>query len=305
MLSEMPEVTEWHPVPDAHVPVMRFKFKGVSIDLLYAKLSLWVIPKAMEARLADWDTLFEPFSFFEAYRNYLQIDINTENEDDLRQWKGWVESRLRQLTLKIERHTQNMLQCHPYPDEFMDKSRPLHWSYFMGLQRKQGVPINEGKHFDIRLAVEEFKHSVNIYASCKPGMDIHIIHVKWKDMPSFVFPGGVHPSRPSKATWDSRRSSAEKSSEDEEVNDGRLSVGNVPVGGVIVSANGMQENREEKIDGLKGLENLAGIPAQNADLNLQSKDLSATRDTPCSKEAKKLAIETIMSGPYVTNQALS
>lgn len=45
MLSEMPEVTELHPVPDAHVPVMKFKFNGVSIDLLYAKLSLWVIPE--------------------------------------------------------------------------------------------------------------------------------------------------------------------------------------------------------------------------------------------------------------------
>lgn len=45
MLSEMPEVTELHPVPDAHVPVMRFKFNGVSIDLLYARLSLWVIPE--------------------------------------------------------------------------------------------------------------------------------------------------------------------------------------------------------------------------------------------------------------------
>lgn len=41
----MPEVTELHPVPDAHVPVMKFKFNGVSLDLLYAKLSLWVIPE--------------------------------------------------------------------------------------------------------------------------------------------------------------------------------------------------------------------------------------------------------------------
>lgn len=56
----------------------------------------------MEANKADWETLFEPFSFFEAYKNYLQIDINAENEDDLRNWKGWVESRLRQLTLKVE-----------------------------------------------------------------------------------------------------------------------------------------------------------------------------------------------------------
>nr|DAD42219.1 TPA_asm: hypothetical protein HUJ06_000449 [Nelumbo nucifera] len=48
MLAEMPEVTELHPVPDAHVPVMKFKFNGVSIDLLYAKLSLWVIPEDLD-----------------------------------------------------------------------------------------------------------------------------------------------------------------------------------------------------------------------------------------------------------------
>ncbi|KAF3493089.1 hypothetical protein DY000_02057467 [Brassica cretica] len=271
MLSEMPDVTELHPVPDAHVPLMGFKLNGVSIDLLYAQLPLWVIPKdldisqdsilqnadeqtvrslngcrvtdqilrlvpnienfrttlrcmrfwakrrgvysnvsgflgginwallvaricqlypnalpnmlasrffrvytqwrwpnpvllcsmdegslglqvwdprrnpkdrlhmmpiitpaypcmnssynvsastlrimtgefqrgkdiceAMEANKADWDTLFEPFAFFEAYKNYLQIDISAANVDDLRKWKGWVESRLRQLTLKVK-----------------------------------------------------------------------------------------------------------------------------------------------------------------------------------------------------------
>ncbi|KAF4359295.1 hypothetical protein G4B88_005395 [Cannabis sativa] len=56
---------------------------------------------AMESNKAMWDTLFERFPFFETYKNYLQIDINAENGDDLRVWKGWVESRLRQLTLKI------------------------------------------------------------------------------------------------------------------------------------------------------------------------------------------------------------
>jgi len=50
---------------------------------------------------ADWGSLFEPFSFFEAYKNYLQIRIAGANGDDFRQWKGWVESRLRQLTLKV------------------------------------------------------------------------------------------------------------------------------------------------------------------------------------------------------------
>ncbi|XP_062159596.1 nuclear poly(A) polymerase 1 isoform X1 [Alnus glutinosa] len=373
MLSEMPEVTELQPVPDAHVPVMKFKFNGVSIDLLYAKLSLWVIPEdldisqdstlqnadeqtvhslngcrvtdqilrlvpniqnfrttlrcmrlwakrrgvysnvagflgginwallvaricqlypnalpnmlmsrffrvytqwrwpnpvmlcaieegslglqvwdprrnpqdrfhlmpiitpaypsmnssynvssstllimskefqrgseiceclqAMEAYKVDWDTLFEPYPFFEAYKNYLQIDITAENDDDLGKWKGWVESRLCQLTLKIERDTYNMLQCHPHPGDFSDRSRLFHCCYFMGLQRKQGVPVNEGEQFDIRLAVEEFKGNVNMYTLWKPGMAIRVSHVKRRNIPNFVFPGGIRPSRPSKGTW--------------------------------------------------------------------------------------------------------
>lgn len=45
MLSKMPEVTELRPVPGAHVPVMGFKFNNVSMDLLYANLSLLVIPE--------------------------------------------------------------------------------------------------------------------------------------------------------------------------------------------------------------------------------------------------------------------
>ncbi|XP_010916255.1 nuclear poly(A) polymerase 1 isoform X2 [Elaeis guineensis] len=368
MLAEMPEVTELHPVPDAHVPVMKFKFNGVSIDLLYAKLSLWVIPEdldisqdsilqnadeqtvrslngcrvtdqilrlvpniqnfrttlrclrfwakrrgvysnvagflgginwallvaricqlypkalpsmlvsrffrvytqwrwpnpvmlcdieegtlglpvwdprknykdrlhqmpiitpaypcmnssynvssstlrvmteefqrgheiceEMEANKADWNKLFAPYPFFEAYKHYLEIDITAANEDDLRKWKGWVESRLRTLTLKIERHTFGMLQCHPHPGDFSDKSRPFHCCYFMGLQRKQGVPVNEGEQFDIRVTVEEFKHSVGMYTLWKPGMEIQVSHIKRRNVPSFVFPGGTRPSRPLKA----------------------------------------------------------------------------------------------------------
>ncbi|XP_050234393.2 nuclear poly(A) polymerase 1-like [Mercurialis annua] len=386
MLSEMPEVTELHPVPDAYVPVMKFKFLDVSVDLLYARLSLSVIPEdldisqdfvlhntdeqtvrslngsrvtdhilrlvpniqnfrrtlrcmkywakrrgvysnvsgflgginwallvaricqlfpnalpnmlvsrffrvytqwrwpnpvmlcpieegslgvpvwdpsrnpkdknhlmpiitpaypsmnssynvsyntlrimseefqrgndiceAMEASKADWDNLFEPVAFFEAYKNYLQIDIGAQNEDDLRKWKGWVESRLRQLVLRIERHTYNELQCHPYPGEFADKSRPLHCSYFMGLQRKQGAHANEGVPFDIRLTIEEFKYVVNMYTSWVPGMEIYVSHVKRRSIPSFVFPSGI---RPSKETWDSRRSLAEKLAEGKGVSDG-------------------------------------------------------------------------------------
>jgi poly(A) polymerase len=45
ILAEMEEVTELQPVPDAHVPVMKFKFDSISIDLLYASISLLVVPE--------------------------------------------------------------------------------------------------------------------------------------------------------------------------------------------------------------------------------------------------------------------
>lgn len=45
MLADMEEVTELQPVPDAHVPVMKFKFDGISIDLLYASISRLIVPE--------------------------------------------------------------------------------------------------------------------------------------------------------------------------------------------------------------------------------------------------------------------
>jgi hypothetical protein len=76
----------------------------------------------------------------------------------------------------------------------------------MGLQRNQGVQVKEGEQFDIRLTVEEFKGHVNMYTLWKPGMEIHVSHVKRRSIPNFVFPGGIRPSRPSKVTWVSRSS---------------------------------------------------------------------------------------------------
>ncbi|PPD92734.1 hypothetical protein GOBAR_DD10330 [Gossypium barbadense] len=359
ILAEMEEVTELQPVPDAHVPVMKFKFQGISIDLLYASISLLVVPDAIlsirqyayldldisqgsvllnvdeqtvrslngcrvanqilklvpnvehfrmmlrclkfwakrrciysnvtgflggvnwallvarvytrwrwlnpvmlcsieedelgfpvwdpwknprdrfhhmpiitpaypcmnssynvsistlcvmieqfqygnkiceeiELNKAQWDALFEPYIFFEAYKNYLQVDIVSADADDLLVWKGWVGSRLRQLTLKIERDTNGMLQCHPYPNEHVDTSKQFaHCAFFMGLQRKVGVIGQEGQQFDIRGTVDEFRQEISIYLYWKPGMDIYVSHVRRKQLPGFVFPDGYRRPRPS------------------------------------------------------------------------------------------------------------
>lgn len=75
-------------------------------------LVLW---QDIELNKAQWSALFEPYLFFEAYKNYLQVDILAADAYDLLAWKGWVESRLRQLTLKVKRfslwfYKKSMLQ---------------------------------------------------------------------------------------------------------------------------------------------------------------------------------------------------
>uniref|UniRef100_K3XVM1 Poly(A) polymerase n=1 Tax=Setaria italica TaxID=4555 RepID=K3XVM1_SETIT len=157
------------------------------------------ICQEIEMNKASWSALFEPFQFFEAYKNYLQVDIIAEDDEDLRLWKGWVESRLRQLTLKIERDTYGMLQCHPYPHEYADPSRQsAHCAFFMGLSRKEGVKIQEGQQFDIRGTVEEFRHEINSYMFWKPGMELAVSHVRRKQIPAYVFPEGYKRPRPSR-----------------------------------------------------------------------------------------------------------
>ncbi|MCL7029955.1 hypothetical protein MKW94_017795 [Papaver nudicaule] len=156
------------------------------------------ICEEIELNKAHWSSLFEPYLFFETYKNYLQVDIIAADADDLLSWKGWVESRLRQLTLKIERDTVGMLQCHPYPHEYVDNSKQCsHTAFFMGLQRNQGVEVQEGQQFDIRGTVEEFRHSVIMYMFWKPGMDIFVSHVRRKQIPSYVFPEGYRRPRTS------------------------------------------------------------------------------------------------------------
>lgn len=45
MLKGRPEVSEIHCVKDAKVPLMRFKFDGISIDLPFAQLKVLSVPE--------------------------------------------------------------------------------------------------------------------------------------------------------------------------------------------------------------------------------------------------------------------
>ncbi|KAL0920995.1 hypothetical protein M5K25_008018 [Dendrobium thyrsiflorum] len=191
---QMPIITPTYPSMNSSYNVSKSTLRVMNEQFQFGNK----ICEEIDLKKANWSALFEPYQFFESYKNFLKVDIIAMDADDLRIWKGWVESRLRLMTLKIERDTYGMLQCHPYPTEYIDSSwRCPNCLFFLGLRRNQGVKVEEGQQFDLRATIEEFKHCVNMFMPWRPGMEIYISHVLRKQIPSFVFPKGYRQPRPS------------------------------------------------------------------------------------------------------------
>jgi poly(A) polymerase len=64
MLKSRPEVSEIHCVKDAKVPLMRFKFDGISVDLPFAQLQVLSVPEVSAETM-------QPLTL-DAYQCYLQ-----------------------------------------------------------------------------------------------------------------------------------------------------------------------------------------------------------------------------------------
>ncbi|KAG8733692.1 polynucleotide adenylyltransferase [Ceratobasidium sp. 423] len=69
---------------------------------------------------AEWSELFAKHDFFQKYRYYLQIIASSGNADDQLKWSGTVESRLRQLVMKLE-FVDQMEVAHPFVKGFDQK----------------------------------------------------------------------------------------------------------------------------------------------------------------------------------------
>ncbi|GAA5838297.1 hypothetical protein JCM5353_006843 [Sporobolomyces roseus] len=66
---------------------------------------------------AKWSDLFAPHDFFSKYRYYLQITASSASADTQLKWSGTVESRIRQLVMKLE-YVDTLVLAHPYVKSF-------------------------------------------------------------------------------------------------------------------------------------------------------------------------------------------
>ncbi|XBI58508.1 hypothetical protein VPH35_039730 [Triticum aestivum] len=167
----MPVITPAYPCMNSCYNVSHATLRTITEQLQIGNGICQEILKA-----GGWDALFQPFQFFKAYKSYLQVDVKVAGGDaDLREWKGWVESRLRQLVNRVEMATAGMLL---WPHDLHCTS-----SFFVGLSKQQQQPQVP---FDLRATTEGFKQEVYTYEFWRPGMELEVSHTRRKDLPSYV-----------------------------------------------------------------------------------------------------------------------
>ncbi|CAE7098160.1 unnamed protein product [Rhizoctonia solani] len=71
-------------------------------------------------RRAEWSELFAKHDFFQKYRYYLQIIASSGKAEDQLKWSGTVESRIRQLVMKLE-FVDQLEVAHPFVKGFDQK----------------------------------------------------------------------------------------------------------------------------------------------------------------------------------------
>ncbi|KAJ1308456.1 hypothetical protein OPQ81_004160 [Rhizoctonia solani] len=178
---------------------------------------------------AEWSELFAKHDFFHKYRYYLQIIASSGNEEDQLKWSGTVESRLRQLVMKLE-FVDQLEVAHPFVKGFDQKHYCLDdaevravaqgdvspviekrkeedmkdnpamslvytTTFYIGMKvadKKAGAP--GPRKLDISYPTTEFTKQVKQWEQYhEETHGIVVRHIRGASLPDYVFDGGVRP----------------------------------------------------------------------------------------------------------------
>ncbi|KAI0322506.1 poly-A polymerase [Amylostereum chailletii] len=179
---------------------------------------------------AEWSQLFEKHDFFDKYRYYLQIIASTGTAELQIKWAGTVESRLRQLVMKLE-FVDSLTLAHPFVKGFEQVSycltdeevrcvaqgeisdtiakrklediegkegaKPVYsTTFYIGLAIEAKLPGAAGpRKLDISWPTTEFAKTVKAWEKYDDAkMGIYIRHIRSSSLPDNVFgPGEGRP----------------------------------------------------------------------------------------------------------------
>ncbi|KAM6496148.1 polymerase [Amanita muscaria] len=180
---------------------------------------------------ASWSELFAKHDFFHKYKYYLQVIASTGNSDLQIKWAGTVESRLRQLVMKLE-YVDSLTLAHPFVKGFDQVSYCLdddevhsvaqgEISEAVTARKKEDVDGKDGayavytttfyiglliepkqagstgpRRLDISYPTAEFTKLVKMWEKYdEASMGIVVRHIKSISLPDTVFEHGERPAK--------------------------------------------------------------------------------------------------------------
>ncbi|KAF9057831.1 Poly(A) polymerase central domain-containing protein [Panaeolus papilionaceus] len=179
---------------------------------------------------ASWSELFQKHDFFHKYRYYLQIIATTASPDLQLKWSGTVESRVRQLVMKLE-YVDTLILAHPFVKGFdqvcyclteeevrqvaqgeissailkrkkediegKEGAGPIYsTTFYIGLAIEKPVGNNGPRKLDISFPTTEFTKLVKSWDKYDEAtMGLVVRHIKKSALPDNVFEPGEKPAK--------------------------------------------------------------------------------------------------------------
>ncbi|QRV72575.1 Poly(A) polymerase central domain [Ceratobasidium sp. AG-Ba] len=158
----------------------------------------------------EWSELFAKHDFFQKYRYYLQIIASSGKAEDQLKWSGTVESRIRQLVMKLE-FVDQLEVAHPFIKGFEQKHFCLDDAEVRAVaqgdvspviaKRKEsemkgvpGVRTSGPRKLDISYPTTEFTKQVKMWDQYREETHgIVVRHIRRPVLPDYVFDGGMRP----------------------------------------------------------------------------------------------------------------
>ena len=140
-----------------------------------------------------WDPLISPPTFFVRHNKFVEITVFGTTEEAQREFVGFVQSRMRHITVALEIIHQ-IKYAYVFPNEFKTPGYRGHEfcsTYFIALTFNKIKEENLNKAIDLSGAAKTWATEVRAKAPENADVDINLVDNK--DLPSFVFPNGERP----------------------------------------------------------------------------------------------------------------
>merc|ERR1711994_555959 len=137
--------------------------------------------------------IMEETDFFQKHNHFLSVVAHAKSKEDQGVWLGWVETKIRQLTIMASNSISQYCSAYALPIRYETSNDDLPYAHAFFIGLTFNIPEGSPHIVDLREAVKSFKFRVLEYEDKKFGMDIIVKHLKRKQLPKYVFKNGKRP----------------------------------------------------------------------------------------------------------------